>query len=256
MIKGKVSSQLDQCWESWHNRRDKDSCDLLIKAYMPLVDYHVQRVRNGMPRNVNSGELKSHGMMGLYDALLKFDKTRDLKFDTYASFRIKGAIIDGLRQEDRLPRSLREKAKRIEAVQEQLEQELCRMPEPSEVAAAAEMTEAEVVRTMNESLISHFLSIDDSAGDEGSSPSFVQTIADLREPTPEDHAVKTAKYEELASCISRLTENEQLVLSLFYFEELTLTEIGRVLSLSTSRISQIHSRALYKLEQLLRAMPV
>ncbi|TMW73232.1 FliA/WhiG family RNA polymerase sigma factor [Alteribacter natronophilus] len=252
MICPKAEGKLDRAWDLWLEKGDRDACNDLIEAYIPLVDFHVQRVLGGLPRNVDAGDLKSHGLAGLYDALRKFDKNRDLKFDTYASFRIKGAILDGLRQEDRLPRSVRDKAKKIESIQETLEQELGRVPAAAEVAGAAGMTEAEVVRTMNESFVSHLLSIDEQSGEHGAKDTFVQSMSDRSMLTPEQHAVRESDYEELAACMKELTENEQLVLSLFYFEELTLTEIGQILSLSTSRISQIHSKALYKLEHSLR----
>lgn len=99
-------------WERWLKDRDATAGDDLMRLYLPLVDYHVQRISLGLPKSVNKEDLRSHGMFGLYDALEKFDYRRELKFDTYASFRIRGSIIDGLRQEDWLPRSLRDRIKK------------------------------------------------------------------------------------------------------------------------------------------------
>ncbi|WP_026689876.1 FliA/WhiG family RNA polymerase sigma factor [Alteribacter aurantiacus] len=241
-------------WERFKTGGDNEACDRLIEAYMPLVDFHVQRVAAGLPKRVQQDDLRSHGLMGLYDALAKFDYKRELKFDTYASFRIRGAIIDGLRQEDWMPRTLREKAKRIESTQYRLEQQLGRAPEASEVALECSLTEQEVLQIMQESLVSHLLSIDEKTGDEVPGETYASTIIDHQSRTPEEHVLQKAKYEELGHMMKGLTDNEQVVLSLFYFEELTLTEIGKVLSLSTSRISQIHSKALFKLQTALVRM--
>ncbi|MBM7094199.1 FliA/WhiG family RNA polymerase sigma factor [Bacillus sp. H-16] len=253
MSKQAEAHKADLYWDRWTAFEDKEACDHLIQRYMHLVDFHVQRIAAGLPKNVRHDDLKSHGLMGLYDALAKFDHKRELKFDTYASFRIRGAIIDGLRQEDWMPRSLREKAKRIEAAQNALEQQLGRMPEAGEVADECSLPEKEVLNVMHESLTSHLLSIDEKTGDGQSDETFVTTIVDEQMKSPEEHILTQDKYEELAIKMKDLTKNEQLVLSLFYFDELTLTEIGSILSLSTSRISQIHSKALFKLQRAFKS---
>ncbi|MFD2443547.1 FliA/WhiG family RNA polymerase sigma factor [Bacillus sp. CGMCC 1.16607] len=238
-------------WGSWTKSRDADAGNYLVKKYLSLVSYHVQRIAIGLPKNVSRDDLNSLGMMGLFDALEKFDPSRDLKFDTYASFRVRGAIIDGLRKEDWLPRSTREKAKKIEAAIEKLEQKYMRKVSSSEIANALGIPEDEVCTTINEHFYANVLSIDEQPSDldekEGSSFS----IKDDKSIIPEEKIVRTELLEELANLIERLNEKEQLVISLFYYEELTLTEIGQVMNLSTSRISQIHSRALFKLNQSL-----
>ncbi|GAY74572.1 RNA polymerase sigma factor for flagellar operon [Sporolactobacillus inulinus] len=116
------------CWERWIQSRDRKAANCLLEIYMPLVTYHVQRISAGLPRNVDREELQSFALLGLYDALEKFDHNRDLKFDTYASFRIRGAILDGLRKADWMPRSMREKSKRIEKAVEKIEQIRCVLP--------------------------------------------------------------------------------------------------------------------------------
>ncbi|MFO7317998.1 MAG: FliA/WhiG family RNA polymerase sigma factor [Bacilli bacterium] len=246
-------SKLDeqQLWNSWINDRDPQAGNLLIKKYKPLVSYHVQRIGSGLPKNVSRDDLTSLGMMGLFDALNKFDINRDLKFDTYASFRVRGAIIDGLRKEDWLPRSVREKAKKMEATIEQLEQKLMRHATPEELAEHMNMPVEEVYQTVQEHFFSNILSLNEPQHDqdEGEGKSFV--IRDENVRTPEQETIHKELIEELAENIKKLSEKEQLVLSLFYSEEMTLTEIGEVLNLSTSRISQIHSKALLKLRKLL-----
>lgn len=237
-------------WKKWVENRDIDACDELIRMYFPLVDYHVQRISVGLPRNVSKEDLKSHALMGLYDALEKFDYTRDLKFDTYASFRIRGSIIDGLRQEDWLPRSLRERSKKVEATTEKLEQKYGRYVTAREVADELELIEDEVLQVMSESFVANLLSIDEETNDSKRAETYKNTLIDKNILTPEEQMVKKNTREELERVIEDLNDKEQLVISLFYFEELTLTEIGQILGLSTSRISQIHSKALFRLKQV------
>jgi len=237
-------------WNSWINCRDPQAGDILIRKYKPLVSYHVQRIGAGLPKNVSRDDLTSLGMMGLFDALNKFDINRDLKFDTYASFRVRGAIIDGLRKEDWLPRSAREKAKKLEAQIEYLEQKLMRHATPEELAEHMEMPVDEVYQIVHEHFFSNILSINEQQDqDETDGKSF--SIRDDSMRTPEQEIVRTELLADLERNIQKLNEKEQLVLSLFYTEEMTLTEIGEMLELSTSRISQIHSKALFKLRNLL-----
>ncbi|NJP36327.1 FliA/WhiG family RNA polymerase sigma factor [Alkalicoccus luteus] len=246
-----IAEPLHQYWEEWEENRSDSAGSSLIEAYMPLVDYHVQRVRIHLPRSVREEELKSHGLIGLYDALEKFDTSRELKFDTYASFRIRGAIIDGLRQEDWLPRSVREKAKKIEQAADRLEQQLGRVATADEISRETGYETSDITKTLNDSFISHFLSIDEKAGDEDSDDSFVQTLADKAAKTPDEALAHKGLIQELVHAVGRLNEKEQMVISLFYAEELTLTEIGKIMDLSTSRISQIHSKCMKKLQQFL-----
>jgi RNA polymerase sigma factor for flagellar operon FliA len=240
------------CWEKWNTSRDREAGDELLRAYMPLVNYHVQRISVGLPKSVNKDELRSLGMLGLYDALKKFEPERDLKFDTYASFRIRGAILDGLRREDWLPRSMREKTKKVEAAIEKLEQQNLRSVTPREVAEEIGFTETEVTTVMSESFLANILSIDEENKETESREKVSYTIEDKKAITPENSLLQEELHSELAIVIKELSEKEQLVVSLFYFEELTLTEIGQVLGLSTSRISQIHSKALFRIRQVLK----
>ncbi|MGD6965079.1 FliA/WhiG family RNA polymerase sigma factor [Rossellomorea vietnamensis] len=238
-------------WDLWKKSKDPHAGDMLVKKYLPLVSYHVQRVSVGLPKNVSREDLKSLGLMGLLDALEKFDPSRDLKFDTYASFRVRGSIIDGLRKEDWLPRSTRERAKRIEAKIESMEQKMLRHVSPEEIAEELQMEEGEVYQTMNEYFLANVLSIDEQLSDEESDGQHSFSIKDEQTILPEAQLLKSENIEELTETIRSLSEKEQTVLSLFYYEELTLTEIGEVMSLSTSRISQIHSKAIFKLRTLL-----
>jgi RNA polymerase sigma factor FliA len=238
-------------WQKWIDVRDSHAGDALIKKYMPLVSYHVQRISVGLPKNVNKDDLMSLGLFGLYDALEKFDPNRDLKFDTYASFRVRGAIIDGLRKEDWLPRSSREKAKRVEAAIDKLEQKHLRNISTKEIASELGLTEDEVIGVMNEGFFANVLSIDDQLFDQDDGESIGFTVKDDNQVTPEEKMINDELINQLSEVITQLSEKEQLVISFFYKEELTLTEIGQVMNLSTSRISQIHSKALFKLRKIL-----
>lgn len=247
----KATTEEQYNWQKWIQFRDAEAGDYLVKKYLPLVTYHVQRISVGLPRNVSREDLQSLGMFGLFDALEKFDYNRDLKFDTYASFRIRGAIIDGLRKEDWLPRSTREKAKRIDAATLKLEQEKMGNYSVLEIAQEVNMTEEEVYATLSEQFFANVLSVDEHHSDleDKEGASFI--LRDDSAVAPEETLLRAEMFNDLAKLIETLSEKEQLVVSLFYQEELTLTEIGQVLGLSTSRISQIHSKALVKLRNLL-----
>lgn len=238
-------------WQKWIKSRDGNSANFLVKKYLPLVSYHVQRISVSLPKSVSREDLRSLGLFGLYDALEKFDPSRDLKFDTYASFRIRGAILDGLRKEDWLPRSTRDKSKKIEAAIEKLEQQKMGSVKAADIARELGMKEEEVYATMNEQFFANILSIDEQPPDSDDKENYYFTLRDKKADIPEEKLVKNELINELAEMIGTLSEKEQIIISLFYQEELTLTEIGQILNLSTSRISQIHSKALYKLRHSL-----
>lgn len=238
-------------WERWKEEQHPDDGDVLVARYMPLVTFHCRRIGAALPKTVSREEVASYGMTGLYDALLKFEPSRDLKFDTYASFRIRGAILDGLRKEDWLPRAAREKSKKIEAASSKLEQKYLRAVTPDEVAEELGLSVEDVQDTMAEHFFAHILSMDEQLQDQDQPEGAGFVLKDQLTKTPEEEVVKQEQIEELSARIKKLTEKEQLVIDLFYKEELTLTEIGEVLNLSTSRISQIHSKALFKLKQQL-----
>lgn len=242
--------QADNTWELWIEKRDPDAGNLLVKKYTPLVQYHVHRISASLPKNVSRDDLFSLGLQGLFDALTKFEPSRELKFDTYASFRIRGSIIDGLRKEDWLPRSSRERTKKLQHEIEGLEQKLMRHVTPEEIAEHLQVSIEEVYETIHTQYYANVLSLDEKIQEDDQEEQTF-TIKDDEEKSPEEHVMMDELLNDLTEKIKTLNKNEQIVVSLFYKEELTLTEIGEVLSLSTSRISQIHSRALFKLRKLL-----
>ncbi|SEB02897.1 RNA polymerase sigma factor for flagellar operon FliA [Thalassobacillus cyri] len=245
-----LSAKEQELWSQWQHEEDMEAANELIEKHLHLVNFHVQRISAHLPSSVNKEDIKSLGLLGLYDALKKFDINRDLKFDTYASFRIRGAIMDGLRKEDWLPRSVRDKAKKIEHVSECMEQQLQRPPSAKEIGEALDMGEEEVAEVIKDSLFAHVLSMEDKSkdGDSEHKEGIGYTLPDTKTLTPEKNLVQQENHQDLAEGIKKLKEKEQLVISLFYYEELTLTEIGHVLGLTTSRISQIHAKALFKLK--------
>lgn len=257
-MKVNPSPHEQELWDSWLNNNDMDAANELIEKYMYLVSFHVERIASHLPNSVMKSDVKSFALMGLYDALKKFDPTRDFKFDTYASFRIKGAIIDGLRREDWLPRSLREKTKKVEKIAHQLEQKNQQIPSAAEIARHAGMTVKEVESAMCDSLFANVLSIEEKPSDpkmklkEG----IGYSIPDEKSLAPEEQILNNELKEELIEGIKKLNKNEQLVISLFYHDELTLTEIGEVLGLTTSRISQIHKKSILKLRHSLNKIQV
>ncbi|MFZ4454176.1 FliA/WhiG family RNA polymerase sigma factor [Salibacterium aidingense] len=240
-----------QWWDKWLENEDDTAANKLVEAYMPLVNYHVQRIGSGLPKNVSKEELLSHGLSGLYDAMKKFDVSRNLKFDTYASFRIRGAIIDGLRQEDWMPRSLRDKSKKIEETMESLEQQHGRYVSEEEVGRELRMNAEEVRKVVTETFFANMLSIDEETPEGEREETYRASIEDTSSPSPEDVLVQSTSFHELAEVMEQLSDKEKTVIGLFYQEEMTLTEIGEIMELSTSRISQIHSKALFRLKQAL-----
>ncbi|WP_164668972.1 FliA/WhiG family RNA polymerase sigma factor [Virgibacillus doumboii] len=248
-------SPLEQkLWNNWLENKDSEAANALIENYMYLVTFHVDRISSHLPGNVSKDDLKSFGLMGLFDALNKFEHSRDLKFDTYASFRIRGTIIDGLRKEDWLPRSIREKTKKVEIISQELEQTFQREPTAEEIAKKMEIPVSEVESLVRDSLYANVLSIEEKKSKESGKEhkeGIGYTIPDESAVLPDDHMLQSEIKQELINSIKLLNDNEQMVISLFYDQELTLTEIGQVLELTTSRISQIHRKAIFKLRNIL-----
>ncbi|KAB8138761.1 FliA/WhiG family RNA polymerase sigma factor [Gracilibacillus oryzae] len=249
MGRGTTSEQY--LWNNWEKNKNDENTNLLIENYMYLVQYHVQRIASNLPKSVNKEDIKSLGLYGLYDALMKFDPSRDLKFDTYASIRIKGAIIDGLRKEDWLPRTIREKVKKIDQATELLEQKLQRVISADDIASHLEMKKDEVEEVIKDSFFSNLLSMEEKGQGDDFKEGIGYTIPEDKELTPEENIIKQENIQQVYKAMEQLSENEQYVLSLFYDKELTFTEIGKVLQLTTSRISQIHKQAIFKLRQMI-----
>jgi RNA polymerase sigma factor for flagellar operon FliA len=233
-------------WKQWKEFGLLEAKQSLIETYLPLVEYVANRLSIGLPKNVAKDDLSSLGVMGLIDAIEKFDYLRGLQFETYASWRIRGAIIDGLRQGDWVPRSVREKSKKIEEAYQKLEQQYLRSVTDNEISSYLQVSENDFRQMVQEIAITTICSIDDPIREEDSETR-LSLLIDEKAKNPEYKVNEFYLKETLEKAIERLTEKERTVVSLFYFDELSLSEIAEVMSLSPSRISQLHSKAILRL---------
>lgn len=235
-------------WIKWREEGNLEMERELLIEYLPLVDHVANRMSIGLPSMVDRDDLVSYGRMGLLDALQKFDYNRGLKFETYAMWRIKGAMIDGLRQFDWIPRSVRDKAKKIEEAYSKLEQEHLRSVTDQEICDYLGMGKEELTRVFQEISATSIVSLDEPIYDDEDQKNLRHSlIVDECADDPVDKLEETNLKEVLAKAIDRLPEKERMVVSLCYHEDLSLTEIAEVMGLSTSRISQLHSKAIYRL---------
>jgi len=225
-----------------------------LEEYLPLVKYIAGRLAIGQPRSVEMDDLINAGVVGLVEAYHNFDAAKGVKFETYASLRIRGAILDELRGMDWVPRSTRARSREIERVISRLENSLGRTPTESELADGLGVELGQYYSMIDDVSSTSLLSLDDMThGDEDDKP--VPLLDTLRSP---DQASALARIESdemrnlLADSLGQLTEQERLVVALYYYEELTLKEIGQVLELSESRVSQLHTKAVLGLRVKLR----
>jgi RNA polymerase sigma factor for flagellar operon FliA len=240
-------------WLEFSRTRDQAIRDRLILTYAPLVKYVAGRLGSGLPAHVDEGDLVSYGLLGLINAIERFDPSRDIKFETYAISRIKGAIIDELRALDWVPRSVRSRARDIERAIAELEAKLGRAPDDDEIAAKVGITVEELEDSLTEISRSSIAALDElwTMGEGGDQVSLLDTIEDTDGPNPQDALQQTELREALGEAIARLPEREKLVVTLYYYEELTLREIGEVLGVTESRVSQLHTKAILRLKSRL-----
>lgn len=250
----KNPERLAQVWRDYKKANDLQARDLLIDTYVPLVKYVAGRLAINLPSNVELDDLESLGFFGLLDALEKFDENRNVKFETYASTRIRGAIIDGLRAMDWVPRGTRARAKELETRIYDLTNELGRNPSDAEVAAALDLSTERYYELLDEVKGTTLFSLDEAITTDrpGQGVKMADLVVDQDQPSLDQNLLQEETVEELAKAISELSEREQLVLSLYYHDELTLKEIGHVLEVSESRVSQIHTKAILTLQGKLK----
>jgi RNA polymerase sigma factor for flagellar operon FliA len=211
-----------------------------------------------LPAHVDEGDLVSYGLLGLIGAIERYDPDRDVKFETYAIARIKGAIIDELRAMDWVPRSVRARAREIERAIADLERQLLRAPTDEEIAKKIGITEEELEESLTEISRSSIAALDElwtisSSG--GDQVALIDTIEDTEAPDPQSSLSATEMREAIGEAIARLPEREKLVVTLYYYEELTLREIGEVLGVTESRVSQLHTKAILRLKARLSGSP-
>jgi RNA polymerase sigma factor for flagellar operon FliA len=240
-----VDDELGRHWHAFKSEALPSAREKLILHYAPLVKYVASRVATGLPASVEQADLVSYGMFGLIDALKKFEPGRGNKFETYAIPRIKGAIIDELRAMDWVPRSIRFKAREIEKAHQDLESMLKRQPSEREMAERLGVSLRELHEVVSQISFVSVLALDElvSVGtDRGEQVSLLDTLADRGiDPTSGVESQETRGL--LAAAINGLSEREKIVVTLYYFEGLTLAEIGEILGVTESRVCQIHTKA-------------
>ncbi|MEM8924935.1 MAG: RNA polymerase sigma factor WhiG [Actinomycetota bacterium] len=246
--------ELDSVWASFKEQGLQSDRDQLIVYYAPLVKYVASRVAAGLPQSVDQSDLVSYGMFGLIDAIIKFDPERGYKFETYAISRIKGAILDELRSIDWVPRSVRSKAKSVERAMTKLESSLHRAPTDAEIAEEMELSIGQLNGIYHQISSVGLVALDEMLSvNGGESLTLGDTLAD-RGAGPGGVFEQVELRQLLAQAINRMTEREKIVLTLYYYESLTLAEIGKVLGVTESRVCQIHTKAVLSLKSRLASM--
>ena len=235
------SEDLDQIWAEYRATGEAGLRNRLVLQYAPLVKYVAGRLRTRMPDSVDPDDLVSDGVLGLMDAIERFEPARGLSFQTFAVPRIRGAIIDGMRSMDFVPRSVRDKLRAVQRAQVLLEERLGRVPEDTEVAREIGVP-VQQLRDLTRQANSNHASLDDfDLADELSSAA--------------DHQVEQGDVNaSLMRVVDQLAERDQVIIALYYFEGLTLAEIGQVLGVTESRVSQVHRRATTTLREKLLAL--
>ena len=255
METGVKEVELRDLWRRYKDDGDEGARERLVVAYSPMVKFVAGRLGAGLPSHVEDADLISYGLVGLIGAIQRFEPERGIKFETFAMTRIRGAIIDELRSLDWVPRSVRSRAREIETAQAKLEHELQRAPTEAELASKLNLTEEELQSALLEIANSSVYALDelwtvsDSSGDQ---VSLLDTIADDSAADPQEALASTEVKDLLTEAIGGLPEREQLVVALYYYENLTLREIGEVLGVTESRVSQLHTKAVMRLKSSLQ----
>lgn len=241
-------------WRRYKASGDERARERLVVAYSPLVKYVAGRMSSGLPAHVEEADLISYGLGGLISAVERFDLSREIKFETYAITRIRGAILDELRALDWVPRSVRARARQIERVNIRLEARLQRPPTDEEMAAELQLSvddfQDALLQISNSTIVAldELWNVSDSTGDQ---VSLLDTLPDRGAPDPQQLIDQSELRERLADAIAALPEREKLVVALYYYENLTLREIGEVLGVTESRVSQLHTKAILRLRSKL-----
>jgi RNA polymerase sigma factor for flagellar operon FliA len=246
------SVELRELWRRYKEDGDQAARERLVVAYSPLVKFIAGRMASGLPAHVDEADLVSYGLLGLIGSIERYDLEREIKFETYVVPRIKGAIIDELRSLDWVPRSVRARARDVEAANAELEAELQRAPSDEEMAAKLEITVEEFHKSLLQIANSSVLALDDlwSFADPeggGGGISVLDTIEDPRARDPHAELQTAETRDRIAEALVSLPERERTVIALYYYEGLTLREIGEVLGVTESRVSQMHTKAVLAL---------
>ena len=246
----------DELWQEFKKTKSPALRDKFIRQYMPLVKYVAGKVSTGLPDSVEFDDLVGFGQFGLLDAINKFDPDKNVKFKTYAVTRIRGAIFDELRELDWVPRSVRQKSREIEDTIVELEAKMGRTASDSEIAKAMGMTESEYESTIMKVSGTSILSLNDVwySGDDSEHLSIGDNIEAPNSLNPDVIVEREEIRKVIIQAINELPQNEKMVIVLYYHEDLTFKEIGQVLNVSESRISQLHSKANLRLRAKLTSL--
>ncbi|MCW8966311.1 MAG: RNA polymerase sigma factor WhiG [Candidatus Pacearchaeota archaeon] len=245
-----------ELWKQYKKAKDPKIRDFFVKQYAPLVKYVAGKVAIGMPHNVEFDDLVGFGVFGLFDAIEKFDPEKHVKFKTYAVTRIRGAIFDELRAIDWVPRSVRQKSRQLEETVRHLESQLGRVATDKEIAKAMDMTSGDFQKMILKISGTSILSLNDvwNTGEENDKISIVDSIESPTSLNPDTIVEKEEVKRVIIEAIQELPEKEKKVLVLYYYEDLTLKEIGEVLAVTESRISQLHTKAIMRLRTKLTSI--
>lgn len=233
-----MKKDITYLWREYHEKRAPEIREVIVQQYLSLVKNVAGRIAISLPQHVDKDDLISNGFFGLLDAIERFDIDRGIKFETYAVTRIRGAILDALRSQDWIPTALRQKAKQYEQTVSHLENELGRSATDDELAQAMNLTQEQLKMLQMKLNTTTLMSLDEYAGID---------LISSRTPYPSQAIEEQEVKQILAQAIDRLPDKERLVISLYYHEELTLKEISILLELSEARISQLHTKAIYRL---------
>ena len=249
-IKRLSEEELTALWESYFkDKNNKQIRDALIVQYIYLIRYVVGRIKVTLPSTISVEDIAGYGVEGLINAIERFSIQRNTRFETYALIRIRGAILDRIRSEDFLPRSVRRKIKEIKLAQEHLKQEIGRMPTTTEVANYLDMDVEKVNQILSEDTV--MTSIYDRKGANDDSVEIIDTIQDTNKLNPQENMEEKNVKQELERALQRLPERERIIMVLYYQENMTLKEIGSTINMSESRVCQLHAQAIMKLKNIL-----
>ncbi|MCL2207394.1 MAG: FliA/WhiG family RNA polymerase sigma factor [Fibromonadales bacterium] len=246
---------LEALWTDYKEHDSITARNKLLAEYTPLVRYTAQRMAINLPKSVHLGDLIGAGVMGLIKAVESFDSGREVKFETYATHKIRGAILDDLREQDWVPRSIRQKARMVKNAYAQLEKEIGRTPYDSEVAEHLNLNPAEFEDLLSEVAPTTIVSLNEIISDnygESTGTTLIDTLEDKEAENPLDRLGMEEAKRILTGALMDLPENERHVIALYHYEEMTLKEIGIAMNLTEGRVSQIHSKAMLKLRAKLQ----
>ena len=253
-VPSEADTEDQKLWMQYKHTRDQRIKDTLIMKFASFVKYVAGRIAVNLPSNVEFDDLVSYGILGLIDAIEKYDPERNVKFKTYAKTRIRGAIFDELRVLDWTPRSIRQKARKLEKAYAKLEGKLGRDATDDEVAEYLKIDISELHKLYDETKKSLLLSLDEIFYDDEEGSSRFDFIENQKSDNPQRKIEEEEAKKLLADAIAKLSDRERLVITLYYYEDLTSKEIGKILGVSDSRVSQLHTKAILRLRGRLSRM--